>query len=51
MNEDTLFEMADRAWEQFEFNGRGVKVTFDNYDAVRTAFMEGYLQAVREYVE
>jgi hypothetical protein len=37
--------MADQAWEQFERNGRGVQVTFSNYDAVRTAFMAGYIQA------
>lgn len=48
MNEDEIFDMADRAWEQFEFNGRGVAVTFANYDAVRTAFMAGYMQAIKE---
>lgn len=53
MNQDLFndpnFDDADRAWEQFEFNGRySNRINIDNYDAVRNAFIEGYIQAVKE---
>lgn len=48
MTKDEIFEEADRAWEQFEFNGRGVKVTLSNYDAVRTAYMEGFTKGIEK---
>jgi hypothetical protein len=50
-NEDTLFEVAEKAWEQIEFDSGLKDLTIDNYDAVRTAFIEGYLRAVREIKE
>jgi hypothetical protein len=44
MNKDELFDLADQAWEQYEFNGRySNQINMDNYDAVRHAFMQGYI--------
>ena len=43
---DELLEQADQAWEQYEFNSRGVQITLENYDAVRHAFIQGYILGV-----
>lgn len=46
MNKDELFDLADQAWEQYEFNGRySNQINMDNYDAVRHAFIQGYILA------
>lgn len=41
---EELFELADQAWEQYEFDGSN-QITIDNYDSTRHAFIQGYILA------
>jgi hypothetical protein len=40
--QDELFESAELAWEQYEFNG-DKRITLDTYDSARHAFIQGYI--------
>jgi hypothetical protein len=42
---EELFESAELAWEQYEFDGSN-QITIDNYDSTRHAFIQGYILGV-----